>query len=105
MYRRQEGDKTYRPHSRRDRAEREPYKTRFGGVDRNISYSDSDSDISVVGIEPPELNVTREELVKPVMAKQDDFTAMMQLMIQMRQDDKEREDRRLRDQADKMKKG
>ena len=35
------------------------------------------------------------------MAKQDDFTAMMQLMIQMRQDDKEREDRRLRDQADK----
>ena len=51
----------------------------------------------MVGIGPPELNVTREELVKPVMAKQDDFTAMMQMMIQMRQDDKEKEDRRLRD--------
>ena len=101
MYWRQEGDKTYRPHSRRDRAERESYETRFGGVDRNISYGDSASDISVVGIEPPELNITREELVKPVMAKQDDFTAMMQMMIQMRQDDKEREDRRLRNQADK----
>ena len=35
------------------------------------------------------------------MAKQDEFTAVMQIMLQMRQDDKEWEDKRMREQNDK----
>ena len=106
MNRRQGGDKIYRPHTKAEKPDREPYGTRSGGLERSINYTDASCEVSVGGYEEDQSESVLGRLYKEhnervEMAKQDDITAMLKMMMQMRQDeetrrreDKEREEKR-----------